>query len=144
MSCRMRVRNPSRRRGMTVIEIGVAAVMLATILASTVQVLRVLETRQRAADRRALALQAVQNLTEQIGNQPWEKLTPEAVRQFAVPKSVAARLPGANVVVEVVDEAEPVEAKRVSVELIWLAADKQYAKSIRLTSWVFPGQLPSR
>jgi hypothetical protein len=142
MTWRLCARRTGPRRGITIIEIGAASVMLAILLASTVQVLRALDLRQRAMEERALALQAVQNLAEQIGNLPWEQITQDAVRQLVVPESFAARVPRAEVVAEITDQAEPLVAKRVSVELSWPAPDDQVAKSVRLTSWVFPAQSP--
>ncbi len=129
---------------MTIVEIVVAAGMLAVLLASSVHVLRGLTTEQRAAERRTLALQTVQNLAEQVGNTPWEQLTPEAASQLAVPVPVKAFLPGAKLAVTVVDEREPIVTKRVSIALVWNAPNGQPVSPIRLTSWVFDDEGPPR
>ena len=123
---------------MTLIEITAAAAMLAVLLASSVQVMRVLAAQQVAAARRGLALQTVQSLTEELANVPWDELTPDVASKLTVPDVVNLYLPSAALSASVVDEERPVTAKRLSVELRWQAPNGQPAAPLRLTTWVYP------
>src|SRR3990172_1343520 len=126
----------SGHRGMTLIEIAAASTMLAVLLASSVQVMRVLATQQQAAMRRTMALEAVQALAEELANTPWDQLTPQAAEKLTVPDVVNTYLPGAALTATVEDEQEPVNLKRVSIELGWRTPNGQPAGPLRLTAWV--------
>ena len=139
-----RVQVPVSRRAMTLLEVTVAAALLAVLLTTSAQLLRALKGQQRAAERRAVALQTVQALSERINNMPWDEVTPEAVRGVEIPSEIAPHLPGAELVVAVVDEQEPIAAKRISMELKWNGPGGQPARPARLTTWVFPEAPPAR
>jgi hypothetical protein len=133
-----------RRRGVTLVEVTVAAGLLAVLLGVSGQFLRVLSSQQRAAERRVVALQAVQAVAEALGNLPAEKLTTEAARQVAIPEGLAPYLPGGQLAVAVADENDPVAAKRVSIELSWNGPHGQPAGPVRLTTWVYPDSPPAQ
>mgnify|MGYP001428761443 CR=1 FL=1 len=128
------------RRGMTMIEIIAAAAILGVMLASAVQVIRVLETQRRTADRRALALETTQSLLEQLGNTPWDQLTPSANAALTIPEAVSVYLPSAKAVATVVEQQDPVPSKRIAVELQWNAPSGLPVAPIRLTTWVFENE----
>jgi hypothetical protein len=100
--------------------------------------LRALGGQQQATARRALALQTLQGLIEQVGNMPWDKLTPEEVQQTELPAAVKPFLQGAKLAVALREEPGPVAAKRVTMELSWNGSKGQPAGPVRLTTWVFP------
>ena len=127
----------NRRRGFTIMEMVVAAGILALLLTTTVHMLRVLTDHQRASDRRATAIEAVQAVAEQVGNLPWDQLTTESAQQITIPQQLEARLPGTIVTIEVDEEASPVADKRIMVELTWIGQDKETVAPIRLTTWAF-------
>ena len=99
---------------------------------------------QRSAERRAIALQAVQVVTEEVGNLPWDSLTTESAQQTQIPAPLGKFLPGARLAVNVVEEQMPVVSKRISVELTWTGTSGQAGAPARLTSWVFPDQQPPK
>jgi type II secretory pathway pseudopilin PulG len=129
-------------RGITLLEITVAAGILALLVSTSIQMLRVVSTQQRAADRHAVAVQTINALAEQLGNLPWNELTPEAAKQVAIPAAVAPHLPGAKLVASVYDEQDGTAAKRVAIELTWNMPSGQPAGPVRIISWSFPDELP--
>jgi hypothetical protein len=129
---------------MTLLEVTVAAALLAALMTTSVQLLRALKGQQRAAERRAVALQTVQTLSEGINNMLWDEITPEAVKRVGIPSEIAPYLPGAELVIAVVDEQEPIAAKRISMELKWNGPGGQPARPAQLTTWVFPEAPPAR
>ena len=124
--------------GITLLEVSVAAALLALLLGATGQFLRALSMQQRAAERRVVALQAIQAVAEQIGNVRFEELTTDAARQAAIPAALEPYLPGARLELDVADEAAPAVAKRVSIGLSWNAPGGQRAGQVHVTTWVFP------
>ena len=143
-SCRCGSWTRAGRRGMSLLEVAVAAALLAVLLSASTQMLRVLSNQQRAAERRVVALQAVQAVAEQIGNLPAEQVTADMARQVAIPEAARSYLPASRVNLVVAEEAEPVAAKRVSIELSWSGPGGQPAAPVRLTTWVFAEPRPPR
>ena len=125
---------------MTIIEIIVACAMLIVLLSGSMPMMRALATQQRALERRAVALQTIQAVSEQLGNMSWEMLNQQAANSLALPELVRTRLPGATLTAIVADEPLPVAAKRLLVEISWDAPNGQPAGPLRLATWVFQSQ----
>jgi prepilin-type N-terminal cleavage/methylation domain-containing protein len=128
-------RNLASRGAMTLIELIAAASILAVLLGSAVQVIRVLDKHRQSTERRAIALQTTQALLEELSNTPWEQLTPAAAAKLQIPEAVTDYLPTARIVATVDDETDPVAAKRVAVAIEWTAAGNLNAT--QLTTWVY-------
>jgi len=128
-----------RRAAMTLIETAVAAAMLAVFMITATRMMATLSAQRQASERHALALQTADNLLEELSSQSWHDLTPEAAADWATGAALKLeRLPGAKLTAEVVDETEPVVAKRLSVSLAWKTPAGRPGAPIRLTAWVFP------
>jgi prepilin-type N-terminal cleavage/methylation domain-containing protein len=137
LSRREHVTRFGRRRGLTLLEVSMAAAMLCVLMLIAVQMFWAVTTKQPAAERHALALEAVQALAEQIGNMRWNELTTPSVGQIQMPASASAHLPGAKLAVDLTEEVEPIAAKRVTVELTWNNPPGRPARPVRLTCWAF-------
>jgi hypothetical protein len=126
------------------LEVSVAAAMLAALLATSVQAVALLRAQQQSAEHRALAVDAVQNLLEQFENLPWEQATAAGADRLSLPDSVGQYLHAAKIAVTVVDESEPITARRATVELAWQANAGRPAIAVRMTTWIFPESAASR
>jgi hypothetical protein len=123
---------------MTLLEITLAAGLLGVLMTVSVQMLRMMGDRQRAGERRAAALQTVDALAEQLGNMTWDELTPAAGDELTIPETMKRHLPGAVLHATVVEESEPISAKRLTIELKLDGPRGQAAAPVRLTTWAFP------
>jgi hypothetical protein len=128
------------RSAISLLEITVSAAMLAVLMIVAAQMLDALRSQQRGVQRRALALQTVQALAEQVGNMRWDKLTVEAAEEIIIPTVALAHLPGAKLSIAVDEEREPIPAKRVRFELMWNDASGQSSGPAQLTTWVYPSE----
>jgi type II secretory pathway pseudopilin PulG len=128
---------PVRRRGTSLLEIMLAVGLLGVLMTVSVQMMRVIGDRQRAAERRAAALQTVQALAEKLGNMPWDQLF-DVAGKIEIPQPMRRHLPGARLSVSVNKESEPTLAKRVIVVLRWNNPRGQNSAPVRMTTWVFP------
>jgi prepilin-type N-terminal cleavage/methylation domain-containing protein len=135
-------RVPGQRSGFSLMEVSAAAAMLAVLLALTVQVVIVLSAQQQAAERRAFAVQAVHNLLELVENLSWEQVNEDTADLLRLPESVRGNLPSAKITVATAGETEPVEAKRVTIELAWSTMGGRPAAPVRMTTWVYPDSPP--
>jgi hypothetical protein len=111
------------------------------VMAVSVQMLRVMGDRQRAVERRNVALETVQALAEQLGNMPWDQLTHETAEQMRIPEAIARHLPGGEISVAILEESDPVVAKRMTLEL--RGPHSQPVAPTRLTTWVYPDESSS-
>jgi hypothetical protein len=134
-------RNYSRwltsRPALTLVELTIAIAVFAVLLATSMKMIFVTSNHVRANERRNVALQTAQAVSEQIENMPWDQLTPEAASQIAIPEIAAPYLPGAKLTIVVNEDTDP-PAKRVFVEITWNGHGGQRSGPVRLTSWVFP------
>jgi hypothetical protein len=138
------IRSPARAQdaGLTVIELTISIAILAVLLATSMRMIVVASEHVRANERRVLALQAVQAVSEEIDNIPWDQLNDETASSVRIPDAVAPRLPGAKFTAKVAEESDPL-AKRVTVEITWDTRNDQPAAQSRLTTWVFPDDAPN-
>src|SRR3982751_5473492 len=113
----------SGRRAFTLFEVIIAAAILAALLSASVQMLHVLSIHQRATERRAAALQAVQAISDEVANIPWYQLTLESAKKVTIPQPINDYLPGAKLSVSLNEEAAPTSSKRLHVDLTWNGAD---------------------
>jgi hypothetical protein len=127
---------------MTLLEIAIAAALMAALMTVCVQMIRAVGGQQRAVARHNLASRTVQSLAELLGNTPWVALTAESAARIEIPPDVAAHLPNSQVSVTVVDEQEPTAAKRVTILLRWIGPSGQPARPVQLTTWIFPDDGP--
>jgi hypothetical protein len=123
-------------------ELTIAVAVFALLLTTAMRMISVSLNQARASDRRLIALQTAQAISEQIGNIPWDSFPAEVSNQIPLPESTAMYLPGAELKVSVNDEADPI-AKRVTVELNWNGTGPRRDGPVRLTSWVFPNTPPT-
>jgi hypothetical protein len=126
------------RLAISLLEVTAAAAILAVLMTISVQMLQAVNSQQRSAERRALALATVQALSEQFGNVSWDELTAEAAEKVEIPAAAKRHLPGAKLGVTVHQEQDPVVAKRVAITLVWNGPYGQATAPMRLTTWVFP------
>jgi hypothetical protein len=129
-------RHRARCRGLSILEVTLAAALFSMLVATSLQMMRVVSNRHLASERRDYALQAAQAISEQVVNIPWDELTTDAVEQITVPPAIAERLPAVKLSIELADEPEPT-AKRARVEVSWQNPARQMS-SLSLTSWSFP------
>src|SRR5688572_16398667 len=78
---------PHRRTGMSLLELTVAAALLAVVVASSMKMIQLMSVERRGSEQRAVALQAVQAISERAANMKWDQLTSEAANKIPVPES---------------------------------------------------------
>ena len=125
------------RRGFTLLEVSVAGLLLAILMAITVQMLGWVASERRATERRQWAIQEAANVMEQLAAQSWEKLTSDHVAAIELSAQARQVLPDAELQVTVVVEPEQPGTKRLSVTVRWQPRPEQPAAQARLTSWVY-------
>lgn len=129
-----------RRRGITLVELGVATALLAVLLSFITQSMVAVERHTRRTNQRADLLRTVENLMEEVTLGAWSEIDDERIGELELPEHVRDRWPRALLTGEVTDEAKPVASKRVTLSL--QRTPGQGERPVTLTTWVF--QAPER
>ncbi len=132
-----RTTSSTGRRGFTMLEITVSAVMLATAMSVTVQLLGALAAGRRATERRLCAVQEVANLMERVAARPWGEVTPENLRAVSLSPRALQALPGAELAATVDDASVSRGEKRISLRLRWRNRAGTWTAPVRLTAWIY-------
>lgn len=123
------------RRGMMMMELIVACVLLGTLLAVCVQMLSAVASQRRAAERRQCAMQELGNVMERIAVRPWSKLSTATLVGEKPAAAVAALLPEADLKIEVVAMPNEPEAKRITAILCWQEGEGRPVARAALSTW---------
>lgn len=132
------MKTPPSKSGLALVEVIVAAAMLLIVAASIGKFLAALSVQRQAADAQRTALRSLDNLIEEVQAQPWESIDDSLGEQLRVSSEVAKYLPNAIVTSAVSHETEPLESKRVTLQLSWGSPRLPRESSVALTTWVFP------
>lgn len=128
------------RRGMSLVEVSVALVVLAVGLAGFVQMLTTSRLVQRSAVLEAAALREADNALERLLARDWDALTPEFVAGHA--PDMTSVLPDGRLAARLDAIDGPLPGKRVTVEVTWRRPGID--APVRLVGWKFrsPGATP--
>jgi type II secretory pathway pseudopilin PulG len=119
------------------LELTVAIMLLAVVLASLGPLLSWIRQQRRTAEDRQLAVLELANAAERLSLTPYRELTAESLQSLELPAAAAEELPGAVLTGQIADEADPA-AKRITLELAWRADGVRPIKPLRLVVWRFP------
>lgn len=123
-----------RRRGMSLLEISTAGILLATMLVVCVQFFRATAAQRRGLQARRLAIQEAANVMERLSARPWQELTPEGVGEVQLSAESQQMLTQSKLEIEVT-EPDELGGKRITVVLRWLGRSERSDRSVRLVAW---------
>ena len=133
----------TNRRGMTLLEVSVALLVLTVAMVALVQLISLSVRQRRMDDQRSLALQELANEAERLAVLPWSELTAERLGSWQPPAEVSAQLPAAKCQVAVQDEAGPPAARRIDLSLGWINSVGESVTPVELTFWRYsPEAMP--
>jgi Tfp pilus assembly protein PilV len=124
-----------RRRGMTLLEVGVALVVLAAAMTALVQLVGVATRQRRSNDQRSAALQEIANQAERLAAIPWNDLAPGKLTTWQSSVELTSLLPAAGCSVVVNEEPGPPKARRIDLRVAWKNAAGDQVTPVELTLW---------
>ena len=133
------MRHFHRRRGVSLLEVCVAGVLLATMITTGVQTLRLIGLRQRANAERQTAIEEANTALERLSLVPPGRLTSDAPE--LAPHAVAS-LPSGKLNATVDETPGDSRGKRLTVEVNWQQPEGAVARPVRLSAWVYPQVQP--
>lgn len=148
-----------KRRGMFLIEMAVAGVLLLALTTLCVRYFAVTATQRRALDQRQTALCEAANIMERLTAEPFSELTSEESAKISLLSETQAALPEGELKIDLADEIvgqpsrlpdnagetpapQQIEndikkpaAKRITVTIRWQDRDGQWIEPVRLVAW---------
>ena len=138
--------SPSRgrsNRGFGLIELSIAAVMLAAAMVATVQVVSWVALDRRAVERRERAVVEASNILERITARPWDELETEKLATIMLAEPTAACLPGGSLDIKASTIEGPPARKKLAIEIRWRDRSGRTESPVRIVTWVYRrGELP--
>ncbi len=132
-----RARQRVSRRGSMMLEVIVSAALLATLLIVINQILVRLHAHTALVDRHLVAQQTLENLLEEFSSRDWAEIESASINALKLPAVASSKLSQAVLEGEVVEEAEPVVAKRITMRLRWQSVSGIERRPLTLTTWVY-------
>ena len=129
------IRNPIQR-GFTIVELAVAVAMIATLLALVAEMIVFARVARRTVQQQAAVQQTADNLLERIISLPWEAIQTDADFTESLPDAFNDSPAGLSWEVVVVEETDPVPAKRITVRVTRPARNGRAQPPVRLTAWI--------
>lgn len=125
----------TRRRGMSLMEVTVAGVLLGVLLAVCLQMLAAMAGHRRALEERQTAIVEASNVIERLSAAPWDALVQEEVAAIDLSDWAKGALPEGRLDVEVTPSGDSPEARRIVVAVHWRDASGNAARPVRLVAW---------
>ncbi|MBN1588147.1 MAG: prepilin-type N-terminal cleavage/methylation domain-containing protein [Pirellulales bacterium] len=125
-----------KRRGFTVLEMMVAAALLAVAATLCLQMVMLDTATRRAAAQRRLATREAANLVERLMARPRDQLTRETAEALELSPEAVEKLPEARLAVEFDESADDgPSATRLTLTLTWQGRSGQTVRPVRLVAW---------
>jgi hypothetical protein len=125
-----------RRRGALLLEVSIAAGLVAVAMVAVAQLMAVAAQQERAWEYRRMAAQEAANALEQVMSLPWDQVTENRVGELALSPDAARRLPVGRLACQLEIDAGDLSSKRIVAEVSWKnrAEDRE---RVLLTAWRF-------
>ena len=125
------------RGGFTLVEMIVAGILLSVVMTVSMQMLAGYSKQQRLANRRQLAVAELANLIERITARPFSTVTTDNLQSLTINDAARARLPDAELRIEVNDQAGPPKGKQIRADIRWRQVGGEFTAPVRLATWIY-------
>jgi len=129
--------SPSCRKGVTILEVTVAAVLLGTLMMVCLHLLSAATAQRRALDQRQAAIIELSNEMERLSALPWAELTRLKPADERISPWAQAILPEAKLTVELAAPTNDPDARRITASLRWQDPNGRFLPPVTLTAWKY-------
>ena len=129
--------SPCCRKGVTILEVTVAAVLLGTLMMVCLHLLSAASAQRRALDQRQAAIIELSNEMERLSALPWTELTRLKPADERISPWAQAILPEAKLTVELAAPAGDPAARRITASLRWQDPNGRFLPPVTLTAWKY-------
>lgn len=134
----------SRRRGISLVELIATVILLGVIFTVSISTLAVVARQRRSTEQRQFALQHATNLLERSVTRGWSQLAAGTLPTEPASADVRAVLPEIEHRVDVTENSQDFDSRRVTVLVRWKSSEGRSPTSVRLSTWVYPTESQSQ
>jgi Tfp pilus assembly protein PilV len=128
-----------RRHGSTLIEVSIAAGLVAVAMIAVAQLIAVAARQDRSIEQRQLAAQEAANSLELVLARPWNEVNSEWLQSLTLSPESQRILPDGKLVCELQTLAEEPAVKKVVATVSWNATAHE-RKQLKLCTWRFQSE----
>lgn len=125
----------AHRRGSMFIETAISLALAIIVMVAIAQLVAIVVRQRHEVNQARVASQATANIMERLIVLPWDELSDEGVRAFAVSDELAASLDEPQLSITVSKLDEPLPAKQIEVALSWRDQANRRVEPTRLVAW---------
>jgi len=125
-----------RRHGSTLLEVSIAAGLVAVAMIAVAQLLAVAARQDRSIEQRQLAAQEAANSLELVLARPWNDLNAEWLQGLSLSPQAQRLLPDGQLVCELETPGEEPAVKKVVATVTWKATGHD-RHQLKLCAWRF-------
>jgi Tfp pilus assembly protein PilV len=130
----------ANRRGFTIFEVAVSAVVLGAVIMTAAQLVHWSVSLHQVALKKRCALEAATTVLDRLSAREWPSITAEAAKKVSLPAETKEFLGDPQLAVAVTQEADQPLGKKISVEISWAERAGKPSQHVQLATWVFsPG-----
>jgi Tfp pilus assembly protein PilE len=124
-----------KRRGMLLLEMAVAGVLLLALTTLCVKYITVTAVQRQALEQRQTALFEASNMMERFAAKKYSDLTSETISKTTLSSQAESVLPNGEIKIELADiDAKPA-AKRIAITIRWKDRNGLWTQPVRLVAW---------
>jgi type II secretory pathway pseudopilin PulG len=131
----MKIRRNTSRNAFTLLETVVAAVVLAAILGAAVPMVLLVQSQRHDNSEQWQAVRAADNLLERVLAVDWAELEAGLASEAIGAAELLDAVPGGTWNLTVIEEHDPVPAKRVTVAVSYRSRSR--TGNVHVTAWAF-------
>lgn len=124
----------ARRRGATLLELVVGAVLIGVFVTGAVPVIRWVHLASRLNEQHRIATQEIANQMEHLAALPASGITAEHLESLTPSAASQSSLPDADL--KAVTEPSGDGLQKVTLNLTWTSASSAQSYPVRLTAWL--------
>jgi type II secretion system protein I len=132
-----RLARSRRRRGMTLLEVGVALVIATSAAVAVVELVNVASQQRRTSRQRQVALMEVANQAERISLLAWDESAPDKLTTWKASELLLGEVPTATCKTQVTESTEEPPVRQIELSVSWTTANGQSPAPVRLTIWKY-------
>jgi Tfp pilus assembly protein PilE len=125
------------RSGMTLLEVGIALVVVTSAVVAVVELVSAAAQQRRASRERQVGLLEIANQAERIALLSWDEAAPDKLTTWSPSAILTDAIPTADCRIRVVDEDQTLPARRIELRLAWKNATGHEVEPALLTIWKF-------
>ncbi len=126
-----------KRRGMTLLEAGVALLVMTAAIMAVVELVSATTKERRHRRQRQIALLELANEAERISLLPWDETAPDRLTTWSPSPMLQTAIAKPTCQFRVTEESQPPQSRQIVLSVLWQNAAGENVRPATLTVWKY-------